>query len=687
MFKGFRSIQTQFLVISIVIVFIILLSIGGIVSNQVSKQTRDDYINNSNEQMNLVDNAIKNLYNQIDKDINMMATDSLVIKADNTITTYNNNPKMQMTPSKNGGLEQQIYEIFKHYGDSHPGTMYVYFGTETGSYLQWPETEIPANYNTPTNSWYKTGMSGNGSIVRTVPYTDSITNTLIISNVRSFNDANGKLLGVIGIDIPQSVISDMLSNMKIGKTGFFMMVHNTGLILADGSNEKNNLKKLNELKIDGLNNIIVKDSKPFEININGEKYIVNPHKVSGTDWILASFMSDNELSSGARNIEKNILIVSTVILLITFILIMFISKIITTPIKKSSKYLAAIAKGDFTQDIEPKYLARKDEIGIITNSINDMKNSLKYLIGSIIDESLSIENEVNGSIKNMNILYRDLTNISATTEELAANMEETAACSEEMYATSQEIERAVQSIAERSQEDIKSATQISKRAEDIKINVNNSQRKANEIFVNTKRQLEEALKDSKIVQQINIFSESIMQITEQTNLLALNAAIEAARAGDVGKGFSVVADEIRKLAEQSREMVLKIQDVTSKVTASVDNLSINSNSLLKFMSTDVYNDYKTMLELADKYSEDAKFVDELVNEFSDASQLLSESVKNVIDVIDSVNKAANEGATSTTSIANKVSDVNIKANEVMEVVLKSKESAGKLKEDIKKFKI
>lgn len=619
MFKGFRSIQTQFLVISIVIVFIILLSIGGIVSNQVSKQTRDDYINNSNEQMNLVDNAIKNLYNQIDKDINMMATDSLVIKADNTITTYNNNPKMQMTPSKNGGLEQQIYEIFKHYGDSHPGTMYVYFGTETGSYLQWPETEIPANYNTPTNSWYKTGMSGNGSIVRTVPYTDSITNTLIISNVRSFNDANGKLLGVIGIDIPQSVISDMLSNMKIGKTGFFMMVHNTGLILADGSNEKNNLKKLNELKIDGLNNIIVKDSKPFEININGEKYIVNPHKVSGTDWILASFMSDNELSSGARNIEKNILIVSTVILLITFILIMFISKIITTPIKKSSKYLAAIAKGDFTQDIEPKYLARKDEIGIITNSINDMKNSLKYLIGSIIDESLSIENEVNGSIKNMNILYRDLTNISATTEELAANMEETAACSEEMYATSQEIERAVQSIAERSQEDIKSATQISKRAEDIKINVNNSQRKANEIFVNTKRQLEEALKDSKIVQQINIFSESIMQITEQTNLLALNAAIEAARAGDVGKGFSVVADEIRKLAEQSREMVLKIQDVTSKVTASVDNLSINSNSLLKFMSTDVYNDYKTMLELADKYSEDAKFVDELVNEFSDAS--------------------------------------------------------------------
>jgi methyl-accepting chemotaxis protein len=687
-FNRFKSIQIQFLIIAIAIILITLLSVGGIVSIQINKQAREDYLNNSKDQMSLVDRSIKNFYDQIDKDINMMAANPLVMKADNSITSYaNNSERVKMTPSKNGGLEQQIYEIFKHYADTHPGTMYVYFGTETGSYLQWPETEIPEKYDSPQKFWYKTGISGNGAIVRTDPYVDNISNAMITSNVRSFKDKDGKLLGVIGIDVQQSVISEMLSQMKIGDTGFSMIVHKTGVILADGRDSKNNFKKIEELKIDGLNNILSADSNHFDVKINGTKYVANPHKVTGTDWILASFMTENELTSGARKMGNQIIYISIIMLLITIILITLSTKFITTPIKKSSIYLEVIASGDFSQEIDTKYLSRKDEIGTITNAINNMKNSLKHLVGSIVDESLAIENEVSNSIKNVNVLNANLTDISATTEELAASMEETAASSEQMSATSQEIEKAVQGIAKRTHEDAIISAQISKRASDMKTNMNIAQKKAHEIFINTKNQLEKAIEDSKVVEQITIFSESIMQITEQTNLLALNAAIEAARAGESGRGFSVVADEIRKLAEQSKATVLKIQDVTAKVTNSVDNLSSNSNNLLTFMSTDVDNDYMVMLDLADKYSDDAKFVNELVIEFSNASAQLSESVQNVTEAIDAVAQASSEGAIGTTSIANKISDVNIKSNEVMGQVLKSKESAERLKEEIKKFKI
>ncbi|TGE33754.1 methyl-accepting chemotaxis protein [Desulfosporosinus sp. Sb-LF] len=682
----FKSIQTQFLVISVIIILITLATVGSIVSYEVTQQTKNDYYNHSNEQMKIAEKSIKIFYDQIDKDINMMASNPLIMKASSGITSYaNNSQKTEMTPSKNGGLEQEIYEVFRHYADTHPGTMYVYFGTEKGSYLQWPETSIPEKFNPPEKDWYKTGLSGSGAIVRTAPYIDGISNAMITSNVRSFNDANGTRIGTIGIDVQQSVISNMLSSMKTGKTGFSMIVHNTGVILADGNNPKNNFKKIDEIKIVGLDKLLSKDLKSFDVTIDGIKYIVNPYKVSGTDWILASLMSENELTEGSRRISLMVLGISVIMLIITIILITITTKRITKPIIKSSEYLEVVASGDFSREVDPKFLSRNDEIGSITNAINDMRNSLKQLVNSIKNESSTIEEEVHDVMNNVTNLTTSLEEISATTEELAASMEETSAASQEMSATSQEIEKAVRLIAEKSQQGAVSAKKITKRAEDTKKNVDAAQKKAYDIFIDTKEKLEQAIIESKVVNQIHLLTESIMQITEQTNLLALNAAIEAARAGEAGRGFSVVSEEIRKLAEQSKGAVMQIQDVTTKVTSSVDNLSNSSNSLLSFVSIDVDNDYKVMLDVAEKYNEDAQFVDELVSEFSATSVQLLASIQNISAAIDGVAQAANEGASGTTDIANRATEVNNKSNDVKEQVLKAIESANKLKEETTRF--
>jgi methyl-accepting chemotaxis protein len=686
----FKSIRTQYLAISVVIILIALMAVGGIASYEVIHQSKNDYLSNSNEQMKIADKSIKIFYDQIDKDINMMATNPLVMEAANSgITSYvNSTEKVQMTPSKNGGVEQEIYKVFEHYAKNHPGTIYIYFGTENGAYLQWPETKIPVEkFYPPEKGWYKTGLSGNGAIMRTAPYVDPISDTMITSNVRSFKDSNGKLIGTIGIDVQQSVISDMLSSMKTGKTGFSMIVHNTGVVLADGKNPENNFKKLEEINIAGLEKLVSNDLTPFDVMIEGVKYIVNPYKVTGTDWILASFMSENELTEGARSISLMVLIVSAIMLLITILLITITTKKITTPIIKSAQYLEIVASGDFSQDIDPKFLARKDEIGSITNAINDMKNSIKQLVNSIKNESSAIEEEVQAVMDNVIILNTSLEEISATTEEVAASTEETSAASEEMSATTQEIEKAVQLIAGKSQQGAVSSREITRRAEDTKKNVNAARQKAVDIFIDTKEKLEKAIIESKVVNQINLLTEAIMQITEQTNLLALNAAIEAARAGEAGRGFSVVSEEIRKLAEQSKGAVMQIQEVTTKVTSAVDNLSLSSNGLLSFVSVDVNNDFKIMLDVAEQYSEDANFVDGLVSDFSATAEQLLVSIQNISDAINGVAQAANGGASGTADIANRATEVNIKSNEVKEQILRAKESANILQEEIKRFKV
>ncbi len=435
-----------------------------------------------------------------------------------------------------------------------------------------------------------------------------------------------------------------------------------------------------ELKTEEVMNIMDKESKEaFDKASSSLIKLANLNKKMTEEASLAG----DKLSSGS--IRINIIIISVLGVLSVVFGIMIINTIIK-PLNMLKVELDSLAErgGDLTQEIE---INSEDEIKDLSVSLNKFIQNLRNIIKQVNESSNSIEDVTELIKDNVTKLNSDIEEVSATTEELAANMEETAASSEEMLATSQEIEEVVKSISQKSQEGAIKAGEISNRAEDTKINVQASEMKSTELFKSTKIELEEAIQESKVVEEINVLSESIMQITSQTNLLALNAAIEAARAGESGKGFSVVAEEIRKLAEQSKDTVIEIQNITGKVTSAVGNLSSSSDKLLKFMSIDVYNDYKKMLDVADKYSEDAEFVDSLVTDFSSSSEELLASLQEVIKTIDGVSQAANEGAGGTTDIASSILQVNDKSNSVLENSLKSQENAKKLKEEISKFKI
>ncbi|SFD29483.1 methyl-accepting chemotaxis protein [Clostridium uliginosum] len=396
----------------------------------------------------------------------------------------------------------------------------------------------------------------------------------------------------------------------------------------------------------------------------------------------------NEQNHKDFNTSRNVTIAIFLVALgigigLTFI----IAKAIANPLISAVNHLKLIATGDFTMDVPEEFKERKDEMGDISMAIDSMQSSLKLLIGNVSQESNAIKDVVDSVSENVKILNINIEEVSATTEELSAGMEETAASTQEINATADEIGKSVQSIANKAQEGAMQAQEINQRAIDTKNNVTQAKDKTLQMFSKTKDKLEIAMENSKVVSQINVLSESIMQISSQTNLLALNAAIEAARAGEAGKGFAVVADEIRKLAEESKNTVIEIQSITEKVTGSVNELSSSSNELLNFVSEDVQNDYDTLLNVANEYSDDAEFVNNLVLEFSATSEELLASLQDVIRTIEQVAQASNEGADGTTNIAQKVSDITEKSNAIIEEVKKSSNSVEQLNNGISEFKI
>ncbi len=380
-------------------------------------------------------------------------------------------------------------------------------------------------------------------------------------------------------------------------------------------------------------------------------------------------------------------VIVVVVSVAAVILGIFMSSTITKPINVVCTVSEKIADGDLTSVIPERYLKQKDEVGVLANNIESMKLGLINTVSGIKDSTNDLGQQVTSTNDTLSILNDRITDTSAATEELSAGMEETGASAQEMNATAAEIERAVENVAEKAEEGANKSGEIHKRASELGKNVNISIDKSNNVFNEIKTTLEKALEDSKAVDEINALADAILGITSQTTLLALNASIEAARAGEAGRGFAVVANEISALADNSKNTVTQIQNITKVVMSAVNALANSSTNLLNFVSDDVMKDYKDMLAAADSYTTDAVYVSDMTSDLNATSEELLASVQILMRAISEVSAAAQEGARTTTVVAEQITDISVNASTIVENMKQTQNTSTQLVSLVDKFKL
>lgn len=364
-----------------------------------------------------------------------------------------------------------------------------------------------------------------------------------------------------------------------------------------------------------------------------------------------------------------------------------IAKSIVSGLKAGVLHSEKLAAGDFSNSLEEKYISRKDEIGDLSKSFELMTQNLKGLIATVSENSMDVSSsseELSATVEEIN---GQVQSVGSATQEIAAGMEETSAAIEEIGASGYQISSLSNALVEDAVHGNESAVEISRRAEDMKAGAETSKREAYATYVERQREIQHSIEKSAVVGEIKVMSDSIQAISEQINLLALNAAIEAARAGEYGKGFAVVADEIRKLAEASTSTVDQINSMVGEVNTAFEELSNGSEKLLAFIDTKVIADYDTLVEVGEKYLEDANFVKTSMDTFNRRASEINESISQINESIESVSSAVEEATASSMEISNNMEEVTRAIDEVSKVAESQAELSEGLNMNMSKFTV
>ena len=399
----------------------------------------------------------------------------------------------------------------------------------------------------------------------------------------------------------------------------------------------------------------------------------------------AAVQSQKDVYSSSIVIAIVIMVVALIVVIIA-VLLCWLE--ITRPLiginKKLGEVVSSIKRdeGDLTLRIP---VGGNDEIGQMANGINVFIETLQKIMVQISGNSNKLEETVGIVAQRVTKANDSSNDISAVLEELSASMQEISSTLTTISSSAENVGDNVVELAGASKELANYAVDMQSRAEKLEDTAVENKKNTSEVINGILSKITQAMEDSKRVDRINDLTDDILSISSQTNLLALNASIEAARAGEAGRGFSVVADEIRKLADSSRETANNIQSINAMVIAAVKELIASSDTIVKYINETILPDYDGFVDSGKQYSADAEQVNEVVALFTGMTENIQNLIENITGSITGISTAVEESTNGVTTVATNTNDLVQEISKVTEAMEDNKEIANSLNEQAAHF--
>ena len=569
--------------------------------------------------------------------------------------------------------------------DSVAGAHDIYFTKDKEGNLTRQQQISADSYNENDSSmqWfyqpYKTGKS-----IWTDPFLYEAGD--LSANMVSHTSAiviDGKFIATVGIDLMFYDIKNQIDQINLYDSGYaYIMDEETNFLVHPEYDTSKSIKDIG--KNNGAKNIRNTQKGTFKLANNDQILNNGFHKLSN-GWIMGVAAPNQEVMAGMNQTRNYLIIIALFATIIAIVAMYVLGNKIAKPITLSAGITKDIAQGDLSSRVPAKYQNREDEVGTLANSINSMAENLNNIINDISD----MANKLSSSSQQLSASSEE---ISASAEEVGSAIEEVASGAEEQSAQIDETSKNVEGLVAQVETVKDKSGDMDNQADNVMDNINEGNEAIDDSIGQVKEVKEQSNAVSNKINELGELSKEIGNIVElindisaQTNLLALNAAIEAARAGEAGRGFSVVADEIRELAEESSQATEQIAGLINDIQSGVKE-TVNQMNKAEDAVDNSVGAIETTEDSFDKIDEAAKNLRALIEEITNSAEQMADNSNDVSASIEEISAVSQEASSNAEEVAATSEEQSASTQEIVQAAEELAQMAENLTSTVEQFK-